>query len=67
MNNSFPHCSVSNAVTSHPLLQQRSLDGSGLQVPILYQWDHAVTLSVERIEEKKRKGREIHKIVCHNL
>ena len=56
MNNSFPHCSVSSAVTSHPLLQQRSLDGSGLQVPILYQWDHAVTLSVEdRREEEKGK------------
>ena len=65
MNNSFPHCSVLNAVTSHPLLQQHSLIRySGLQGPILYQWDHAVTLSVERREEKKRKGRDI---VCHNL
>ena len=42
--------------------------GSGLQVPILPVGLNAVTLSAERREEnKKREGRDIYKIVCHNL
>ena len=60
MNNSFTHCPISNAVTSHPLLQQHSLDQVVVYKYPSYQWDHAVTLSVERREEnKKRVGIEI--------
>ena len=57
MNNSFPHCSVSNAVTSHPLVQQHSLDQVVVYKYPSYQWDHAVTLSVKRREENKKRGK----------
>ena len=57
MNNSFPYCSVSNAVTSPPLVQQHSLDQVVVYKYPSYQWDHAV-ISVERREDnKKRKGK----------
>ena len=46
-----------HAVTSHPLVQQHSLDQVVAYKYPSYQWDHAVTLSVERREEKRR-GRE---------
>ena len=60
MNNSFPHCPVSNAVISYSLVQQHSLDQVVVYKYPFYQWDHAVTLSVERREEnKKRVGIEI--------
>ena len=68
MNNSFTHCPISNAVTSHPLVQQHSLDQVVVYKYPSYQWDHAVIVSVERREEnKKREGGDIYKIVCHNL
>ena len=42
MNNSFTHCPISNAVTSHPLVQQHSLDQVVVYKYPSYQWDHAV-------------------------
>ena len=54
MNNSFTHCPISNAVTSHPLVQQHSFDQVVVYKYPSYQWDHAVTLSVERREEGRR-------------
>ena len=41
---------------SHPLVQQHSLDQVVVYKYPSYQWDHAVTLSVERREEKRREG-----------
>ena len=56
MSNSFLHCSVSNAVMSHPLVQQRSLDQVVVYKAPSYQWNHAVTLSVEMCKKKRREG-----------
>ena len=47
-----------HAVTFHPLVQQHSLDQVVVYKCPSYQWDHAVTLSVERRGEERRGERK---------